>query len=258
MPEGDSIRRDAVKLANLVGQTLARVTTQGLERDLEGRTVATVTPYGKHLTIGLDNGTELRVHRGIRGGFRAMTRTEGDAQVARMSPGRASLVVATTTDLYLWRDARTVEIAPRRAIQRGVAVAALGADIMADGFDPAAAVAVARATSSPARSICDVLLDQRIAAGIGNIFKNEALAACNVAPRARLGELTDPQLVALYIDAHTRMRLPRGPHQVYGRTHQTCRTCSTPLQIASLGETPRWTWWCPQCQAVGSAAGVSK
>ncbi len=253
MPEGDSIRRDAVTLAPLVGQSIERVTTQGLERDLAGRTILAVTPYGKHLTISLDDGTELRVHRGIRGGFRVIPRAEGERTLGRMSPGRASLALVLTGASCLWRDARTVEISPRRGAQRGMAVAALGPDVLGDVFD--GRELAARARAHPTRRICDVLLDQRIAAGIGNIYKNETLFLCGVDPRTPVVSLTDDQLVALYTEARRLMQIgARGDFQVYGRSHQPCRRCSSLLQVASLGDPPRWTWMCPLCQP----AGVSK
>lgn len=247
MPEGDSIRRDAVKLAPLVGAVIEKVTTQGLERDLVGRTITAATPYGKHMTVALDDGTELRIHRGIRGGFGVFPRAVAEQRLARMSPGRASLVLTTPNAICIWRDAKTVEFTHRRSIHRGAAVAALGPDVMAADFDPAAAAE--RCMQQPSRNICDALLDQRLTAGIGNIFKNEALFVVGVDPRRTVGSLSKEQITAMYADAHQRMQKPRGDKLVYGRTHQTCRVCGTPIQIQSLGETPRWTWRCPSCQA---------
>lgn len=250
MPEGDSIRRDAVKLAPLVGKTVERVTTQGLERDLAGRQITAATPYGKHMTIALDDGTEIRVHRGIRGGFRVLARAEGEAWLARMSPGRASLALVVADAICLWRDARTVEISPRRGAQRGLAVAALGPDILGDDFD--GRLLASRARLHPTRRICDVLLDQRVAAGIGNIYKNETLFLCGVNPRRPVAALSDDQLEALFAEARALMKVgARGDYHVYGRSHQPCRRCSTMLQVASLGDPPRWTWMCPLCQAPG-------
>src|SRR5688572_15232340 len=74
MPEGDSIRRVADRLAPLVGQTLERVTTQGIVRDLAGRTIAAVHPHGKHLMIDLDDATQLRMHLGMNGRVRFYAR----------------------------------------------------------------------------------------------------------------------------------------------------------------------------------------
>ncbi len=249
MPEGDSIRRDAVTLAALVSKTIERVTTQGLERDLSSRVVAAVTPYGKHLTIALDDGTELRVHRGIRGRFNVVARADGDAWLARLSPGRASLALVVADAVYLWRDARTVEISPRRGALRGTAVAALGPDVLADDFD--SRLAASRARVHDTRKICDMLLDQRVVAGIGNIYKNEALFLCGIDPRAPISGLSDAQLAALYATANALMKVSSRDYRVYGRTGQPCPTCRDPLHIAALGDPPRWTWSCPRCQAPG-------
>ncbi len=246
VPEGDSIRRDAAKLAALVGQRIERATTQGLVRDLAGRVVTAVTPYGKHLTIVVDDGTELRVHRGIRGSFTATARADGEAWLARLSPGRASLALIVADAVYLWRDARTVEISPRRGARRGIAVAQLGLDVLADDFD--SRLAASRARLHATRIVCDVLLDQRVVAGIGNIYKNEALFLCRIDPRAPISVLTDAQLDALYATANRLMKVSSRDFFVYGRTGEPCRTCRTTLQLAQLGDPPRWTWSCPQCQ----------
>ena len=75
MPEGDTIHRIAMRLApRLVGQTLERVTTQGLVRDVTGKTVTSVAAHGKHLVIELDDGAYLRAHLGMYGRFRAYGR----------------------------------------------------------------------------------------------------------------------------------------------------------------------------------------
>jgi endonuclease-8 len=244
LPEGDSIRRDAQTLAPLVGQTITRVTTQGLERDLEGRAVSAVTPYGKHLTISLDDETDIRVHRGIRGRFRVL------AEPPRISPGRASLVIETADAVYAWLDAREVEIAPRRAAFRGRAVASLGPDVLADAFDSRQAASRARLHAT--RKICDVVLDQHVVAGIGNIYKNEALFLCGVDPRTLVTALSDDQLAAIYTRANELMRVRSRDYFAYGRTGEPCRQCGALIEIASLGDPPRWTWTCPQCQAPGA------
>jgi len=118
MPEGDTIRRLAHRLAPLVGQVLERVTTQGLERDLAGRTVTSVDAHGKHLLVDLDDGTQLRAHLGMNGRVRQYPRAAGDAVLARISPGRASLAIVTNALVVLWINARTIEIAARRAPMR--------------------------------------------------------------------------------------------------------------------------------------------
>jgi endonuclease-8 len=269
MPEGDSIRRIAGALAPLVGQTLERVTTQGLVRDLAGRAVTAVTPHGKHLMIDLDDGTQLRMHLGMNGRVRRYARAEGEAVVARMSPGRASLVLVTQSLVAVWIHAPTVEIAARRSPMRGLAVAALGPDVLADDFDPrvAAERAAAHAATHADDTVSNVLLDQRIAAGIGNIWKCESLFACRIDPRTPVGRLTIDQLAEIYAEACRLMRenlksqaarAARDQFAVYSKTNQPCTRCGTRIGCYQLGDPPRWTWSCPSCQAPGSRVAASR
>lgn len=262
MPEGDTIHRIAASLApRLAGKVLERVTTQGLARDVAGRRVTSVAAHGKHLVIELDDGAYLRAHLGMNGRFRAYDRARGEALLARMSPGRASLALVTDDGVYLWIGAPTIEISHRRDPLHGTAVAALGPDVLADPFD--SRVAAARAALHGSRRIADVLLDQRVIAGIGNIYKTEALFAAGVDPRTRVDQLDAAALEAIYAAAHRLMianaepqrgRSPllppqnAAPHQVYSRTGRPCPRCGTPIDCYSLGEPPRWTWSCPRCQ----------
>ncbi|MGN6110466.1 MAG: DNA-formamidopyrimidine glycosylase family protein [Kofleriaceae bacterium] len=265
MPEGDTIHRLAARLApRLTGARLERVTTQGLERAIAGRTVASVGAHGKHLAIDLDDGTTVRIHLGVSGRCRIFGRTEGEAALARISPGRASLALVTATDAIVWLGARTVEISARRAPHHGEALAALGPDVLSPTFDPHAAAA--RARPHAARAIGELLLDQRIAAGIGNIYKSEVLFLRGIDPRTPVGALDDATLADLYATAHEVMSANLGPgprrtrsalsgdasgdarFHVYSRTGQPCRACRTSIECYALGAPPRWTWSCPVCQ----------
>lgn len=265
MPEGDSIRRVANALAPLVGQTLERVTTQGIARHLAGRTVIAVHPHGKHLMIDLDDQTQLRMHLGMNGRVRRYDRAEGEAVVARMSPGRASLVLVTSSLVVLWITAPTVEIAPRRAPMRGLAVASLGPDVLADDFDPS--IAASRAAAHGTERIANVLLDQRVAAGIGNIWKCESLYACGIDPRTPVGDLTISTLAEIYSAARRQMlanlasaapRASRDQFAVYSRTNKPCPRCASPISAYQMGDPPRWTWSCPGCQRPGATAADTR
>lgn len=128
---------------------------------------------------------------------------------------------------------------------RGMAIAALGPDVLAGDFD--SRQAASRAAVHNARAIGDVLLDQRVVAGIGNIWKCESLFAAGIDPRARTGSLTHDKLAQLYAAAHDLMTASvhggRAPYRVYLQ-HQ-CAVCGSRIESAQLGEPPRWTWWCP-------------
>lgn len=265
MPEGDTIHRlAATLLPRLLGQTIVRATTQGLVRELAGKQVTGISAHGKHLVIELDDGGYVRTHLGMYGRVRVYTRADGDAALARVSPGRVSLALVTADHVVLWIGARTVEIASRRSPMRGHAIAALGPDVLADDFD--SRQAAARAALHPARTIADVLLDQRVAAGIGNIYKSESLFLCGIDPRTRVEHVREAQLAELYATARDLMVENLGPDArttrdrlaadrpgddrffVYGRTGKPCRQCETPIDAYQLGPEPRWTWSCPRCQ----------
>lgn len=260
MPEGDTVHRIAALLApRLTGRTLERVTTQGLVREAAGRTVTRVAAHGKHLVIELDNGAYLRAHLGMNGRFRVYDRAAGEAMLARLSPGRASLALVTADGVYVWIGAPQIEVSQRRDPRRGMAVGTLGPDVLVGDFDPRSAAE--RAAEHGCRSIAEVLLDQRVVAGIGNIYKCEALFVAGIDPRTQVAQLDRRTLEAIYAAAHRLMAAsvdaarggavsgsPRRDHAVYGRTGKPCPRCGSSIACYSLGEPPRWTWSCPICQ----------
>jgi endonuclease-8 len=268
MPEGDTIHRIATTIAPLlVGRVLERVTTQGLERALVGRVVASVAAHGKHLVIELDDGTHLRVHLGMYGRFRHYSRADGEIALSKISPGRAALVVVTADGVYAWVGARTIEISPRRAPMHGVAISSLGPDVLGDQFD--SRQAASRARLHAARTIGEVLLDQGVVSGIGNVYKSEVLFVRGIDPRTHVAAIGEVQLDLVYATARdlmlenlgpaprsTRDRLindtPRDRYFVYGRTALPCRRCQTRIDCYALGQPPRWTWSCASCQPMGS------
>ena len=106
--------------------------------------------------------------------------------------------------------------------------------------------------------IADVLLDQRLAAGIGNVYKCEALFAEKVDPFAAVGTLDALVVRRLYETAAAQLQanLGRGRRvtfgnglAVYGRERQGCRVCHTGIRSTPQGVHGRQTWWCPSCQA---------
>jgi endonuclease-8 len=259
MPEGDTVLRIAALLApRLTGRKLERVTTQGLVREAGGRTVTKVSAHGKHLVIELDNGAYLRAHLGMNGRFRAYDRKAGEAMLARLSPGRASLALVTADGVYVWIGAPTIEVSQRRSPRHGMAVGTLGPDVLAQDFDPWGAAD--RAAEHGGRTIAEVLLDQHVVAGIGNIYKCESLFIAGVDPRTTVDSIDRRTLEAIYAAAHRLMAAAvesaratlRGArdHAVYGRTGKPCQRCGSSIACYSLGDPPRWTWSCPACQPV--------
>ena len=114
--------------------------------------------------------------------------------------------------------------------------------------------------------IAPLLLDQQVAAGIGNVFKSEVLWAGRVSPfakvrdldvatRRRLVTIAARQLLANVSSPGERSTLPGGGLAVYGRRGQPCLRCGTPIAKRLQGEDPRVTYWCPQCQGIETEVG---
>jgi len=93
-----------------------------------------------------------------------------------------------------------------------------------------------------------VLMDQRIAAGIGNMHKSEACFACGIDPFTAVAKVPDEARRRLYAAAHRNLRSHPG-HAVYGRAGRPCPRCGTPVKRRRQGPQARSTYWCPRCQA---------
>ncbi len=125
--------------------------------------------------------------------------------------------------------------------------------MLAPAFDASLAARRARA-GDPHRPVADVLLDQGVLAGVGNVWKSEALFARGIRPSRRLGDVGDAELAALFEEvaramrAHVGSDAPRRPTRVYGRAGRPCPTCGEPLAGERVGDEARATFWCPRCQ----------
>ena len=267
MPEGDTIRRAARLLETaLAGRTVTRVESRDVrlasaaERlGIVGRAVARVLSRGKHLLVVFEGGAALHTHLGMHGRW-GVGRTP--------QPGRASDSVRLEAGVVVaaCRGAAVAQLLSARELARHPALARLGPDVLADGFDGAAARARLRACGE--RAIAEALLDQAVLAGIGNVYKSEVLFVCRVSPLEPVSALDDAALDALIAAARHLMQrnLGAGPRRttsllspqplhVYHRGGQPCRTCGTPIARIVQGEQARATWFCPRCQARAAVPG---
>ncbi len=136
------------------------------------------------------------------------------------------------------------------------AVAHLGPDLLGEDWDPH--IAAANLTARPDRLIAEALLDQRVLAGVGNVYCNELCFVTGHLPSSPVSSITDPRrLVTRARDMLWANRLrwnrcttgdTRAGRQlwVYGRAGQGCRRCGTPINYDGSGE--RVAYWCPACQ----------
>jgi endonuclease-8 len=140
----------------------------------------------------------------------------------------------------------------------------LGPDLVRAEFDPSEALRRLRACRD--LEIAEALLDQRIMAGVGNVFKSEVLFIEGVNPWTHVSALDHDVLRRLIATAHRLLLLNvapgAGPHRVtttgdpsargslwvYGRAGRACTRCRTPIRTRRQGELNRPTYWCPTCQ----------
>jgi endonuclease-8 len=134
----------------------------------------------------------------------------------------------------------------------------LGVDLCRADVDVDVAVQRASLLSSPDSQIAEVLLDQRIACGVGNVYKSETLFACRVNPFTPLRDLDEATRRSLFAAAArllqanlhdaARTTVLTGGLAVYGRARRPCLKCGTAIARRSHGQPVRVTYWCPRCQ----------
>jgi endonuclease-8 len=262
MPEGDTVHRTArVLREELPGRTIDRLELRqtGEVRELAGRTVESVEAIGKHVLIAIDGGWTLRVHLGMHGRWRAL-----HARQARPA-GPTALIVAGES-AFVCEGAYRAELIRTAAVRSHPKLARLGPDLLADPPRIDEAVRRARLPAHAGREIAEVLLDQRIAAGIGNVYKSEVLFELRIHPRTHVRDIDDQALHALYAEAARLMRLNlltrrresvpirRRPQPssvrlwVYGRAGRPCLDCGTRIERFLQGDMARSTYFCPSCQ----------
>jgi endonuclease-8 len=262
MPEGDTIHKVAAAIRErLEGEALARAWARELElSSLAGRRVELVDALGKHLLVSVEGGRSLRTHLGMHGSWHRYPVGKPWKRPRR----QASLLLATAADEFVCFNARDVELLHTAGIRNSNFVARLGPDLISDAPAPGELVRRTREVGEAGMPLADVLLDQRLACGVGNVYKSEVLFLERCNPWARLGDISDGQLEALWNLAAQLLRANLGggrrvtrPQQdglgrlwVYGRSGQRCLRCGR-ARIAArrMGAHHRSTYWCPACQA---------
>ena len=251
MPEGDTIWRASAMLRSaLAGKRVKAARPAGLAT-VVGSTVSAVEAVGKHLVIRFDNGYSLHTHLRMRGVWRVYRPGES----WRRPEWQLKALLETDDAVATCFGAPVVELV--RSVESRLGH--LGPDILADDW-PADEV-VRRARQLDAMPVGELLLDQRVTAGIGNVYRCEALWRERLNPFKKTGEVSDEGLMNVFATARAAMRAnltsdPRrrlfpgyGRGAVHGRSGRPCPRCGTPIRSRLTGENPRVVYWCPACQA---------
>lgn len=267
MPEGDTIHRVARTLhAALAGRRVTRFETVfpqlarvDADAPLAGRVIESVEAEGKNLLMHFSGDLHLRTHMLMNGTWHIYRRGE------RWRKRRADMRIVIETDEWI-AVGFTIPIAEfhdAHSLARQEDLRRIGPDFIADDFDLDEARRRIRARAD--EEIADVLLNQRVVAGIGNEYKSEVLFVTRVSPFARVRDLGDDDIDRILRTARKLMRAnvekrsaarittfsldPRQQQYVFGRGRQPCRRCGTPIAYRKQGPNARGTYWCPKCQA---------
>ena len=267
MPEGDTLFRTAAVLGEvLVGHRIvaARGRPGGaqLER-LVGTRIVRVESLGKHLLIDVDAGLSLHSHLGLHGSWHRYRPGER----WHRPPSRAVAVIEVDGAVAVCFDAPTVELIETRALGVHPVLRRLGPDLIRSDEPVDGLVSRLRALP-PQTPVGEALLDQRVMAGLGNVYRSEVCFLERVDPFAQLASLSDATLRRLVETGRILIRAnrssparttvpgarsPEGRLWVYGRTGRPCRRCGRSIVSRVSGDMPRRTWWCPSCQPAAGA-----
>jgi len=275
MPEGDTIFRSARSLGRaLAGKTITgfRSTFPLLTRfhddtPLTGQTIQQVESRGKWLLMHFSGGATLATHMLMNGSwhiYRPGERWQAPAASAR-------IVIENSEYVAVGFNVPVAQMHTPDSLRRDCRIPAPRADLLSPDFDPQ--TAAARILSEPDGELGDVLLRQRLLAGIGNVFKSEVCFVTGLNPFRKVGTLSEAEVLEVIAvarkqlaanvleDAGDRIVTWRGagrrttrnsnPDQslwVYGRAGEPCRKCATPIESRPQGVDARITFWCPQCQ----------
>lgn len=283
MPEGDTIFRAAKALhLALTGKTVTGFETMlpQLSRvhddtPLTGRTVERAESVGKHLLIHFSGGLVLRTHMRMNGSWHLYR----PGEKWRRSRSAMRIVITTADFVAVAFNVPVAELIAEGKLERHDELRKLGPDLLADRFDPAEVLR--RLRERPQLEMGQALLNQRVLAGAGNVFKSEILFLAGIHPFAPVGSVPDAQLEQVVALSRKLLRAnvlpstgagivtyfgfrrttgrsdPAERLWVYGRGGKPCRRCGSPIAFRRQGLDARVTYWCPRCQPEQPAAGVT-
>ncbi len=249
MPEGDSLHRAARRLQPLVGQKLEvespnpRAQATGVAPRVDGLVLESVEALGKNLLLTFEGGIVVRSHLRMTGRWQLEPRGKARTGLPWLILRGAEL------EGVLWNG--PVLTLETRRLRR------LGQDVLAEEFDFDAAVARLRRAGD--RRLGEALQDQRLVAGIGNMWMAEALWTIEVSPWVRVADASDDLLRDAVAAARRLMQealaTGRPGRQVYRRAGRPCLRCGTIVRSRGQGDDNRTAYWCPGCQAGAGPPG---
>jgi len=258
VPEGDTIRTAANRVgAALIGAEIVSLETlhprfrrDGWQDKLAGQKVRAVDAHGKNLMIRFENGLTIYSHLRMTGSWGVYPHGK------RWHRGRhrAWLVIRTADHEVVQFDGPVLELMTDGRTRSDPRINRLGPDVLAEEFDDDAFLRRLR-DDDQTRTFGDALLDQRIVAGIGNMWKAEGCWRAEVDPWRRVADVSDQEALAVIEATRPPMfeSVQRGfpkseEMRVFRRAGLPCPRCQTQIRAHGQGDDNRTTFWCPGCQ----------
>lgn len=287
MPEGDTIYRAARALQKAIGGKVVTAFETGLAKlasvnddaPIVGRTVERVEARGKWCLIYFSGDLILVTHMLMSGSWHIYRTGE------KWWMGRNRMRVAITCGDFqaVAFNVPVAEFHTARSLERSSQVPKLGVDVLSDDYSVEAGVRAMReyGAANPEAEIAVVLLNQRVLAGLGNVYKSEVAFAAGVNPFRRMSTITACEMEVMAEVSQKYMRANvvdgkgdgivtyagnrRTTHEmdgnnrlwVYGRQGEECRRCGAAIMMRKQGTAVRSTYWCPSCQPWVAAEGQS-
>ena len=291
MPEGDTIYRAARAMQRAIGGKVCTGFEAGLaplarvndDAPLAGRMIEKVESRGKWLLVHFSGDLILVTHMLMSGSWHLYKAGEK----WWMGRDRMRAVIRAGEGEAAWQavafNVPVAEFHTARSLERYSQIPKLGVDALGDEFTVEKGVAALKAygDKNPEAEIAVVLLNQRVMAGLGNVYKSEVAFAAGVNPFRAMRTITDKELEVMAelsqkwlkvnvldgagdgIVTYSGNRRTTGNSDrtqrlwVYGRQGQECRRCGALVQMRKQGEQARSTYWCPGCQPWVAATGQS-
>ena len=259
MPEGESIHRAAAALRTaLVDKKMVRFDAPRLIgiTPQAGRTVESVESHGRHLEIRWDDGVILHTYLRMSGSWHLYRSDES----WQLSHQQLRVLIEVDGWIAVCFNAPVVETYRTPDASRHPGLGGLGPDLGRADADLGRCVELLLAYDEPQAPVAEVLLDQRVFCGVGNVYRCEVLWAGELSPFAPVADLPEADAVrlvnvaatALRANLHHRERIavPGAPSglAVYGRNGQRCLRCAGTIEARTADEHAPVLYWCPACQ----------
>jgi len=258
VPEGDTIHYAAGRLRPvLAGHVPDEIRTPHARfgRDhwperLAGRAVTSVDAHGKHLFLRFEGGLTIHSHLRMTGSWSVVPR----GGTWPRSPRAAWLVIRRGAEEVVQFNGPVLELMTDSRTRFDQRIAGLGPDILAERALDVPTILHRLRHDDPSRPIGDALLDQRIVAGIGNVWKVEGCFLAGLDPWRPTADVADEEVVAVLDAVRPLMQQSArvGDHrrfrQIYATAGRPCPRCGEPVRSRGQGDDNRTTYWCPGCQ----------